>query len=260
MSHAAVLKTISKYEGLDRPYCILSLLDFLDIYISGTTCRNKAEENQLANASLSLVFWLSQIYNYILNVYTTEGYIDEEQQNILKSLVKVIDKLMQNKFLLGIIYVGKHEDTELIGKIQQNYVDIKMLSANAGFAGAFQTHSFEDSLQIIAHLEIEGMQDQPADNTPESITYCLQPLISVEILLHPSNDTETFISKLKMVQRLKNYSPSRLYCELIRSCLSSLHNVSGLSNRESMWCAFTLIKVPLIIRDMENASRGKHSL
>lgn len=260
VSHAAVLKTISKFEGFDRPYCLISLLDFLETYISGTTCRNKAEESQLANASLSLVHWLAQIYSFVLDTYTTDGYIDDEQQKILKILINVIDKLVQNKFVLGMMYVGKHEDPELMNRIQQKCADLQMLSAKAHFASAFQTQQFEDLLQKIAHLDVDGAHIlMRVDNTPESITYCLQPLMSVEILLNPSNGTDAYISQLRMIQRLKNYSLSRLYCELIRSCLASLYNVNGLSNRESMWCAFTLIKVPLIIREMDSSNKCKFS-
>lgn len=251
VSHAAVLKTMSKYERFDRPYCIISLLDFLDTYISGTTCRNKAEESQLANASLSLIYWLTRIYYFILKKYSTEGFIDEEQQQILRMLLSVLDKLVQNKFVLAIIYVGKHEDPELMQRIQHKMADLRILSTNVHFTSIFQTQNFEDLLQKIAYIEADGVHNQRADNTPESITYCLQPLMSVEILLNPNNGTEAYISQLKMIQRLKNYSLSRLYCELIRSCLASLHNVNGLCNRESMWCAFTLIKVPLIIKEMD---------
>lgn len=250
VSHAAVLKTISKYEGYHHPYCIASLLDFLDTHISGTTCRNKAEEGQLANAALSLLFWFTQIYSSILNDYTTNNEIDTEQQKILKSLVSLLDKLIQNKFLMSIIYVGKHEDADLINKIREKCNELVTASETAQFASTFHTQAFEDSLRKIINLDVDGIDNLLASIVPESNTYCLQPLISVEILLNPNNGTEKYVSKLHMIQRLKNYQPPRLYCELMRSCLSSLYNVNGLSNRESMWCAFTLIKVPQIISEM----------
>lgn len=43
-------------------------------------------------------------------------------------------------------------------------------------------------------------------DTSEPLTYVLQALLAVEVLLNPSADTNTLVNKLLMVQRLKvNY-------------------------------------------------------
>lgn len=39
ISHSAVIQRISKFDGFDRPYCIIALLDFVDSIINGVTCR-----------------------------------------------------------------------------------------------------------------------------------------------------------------------------------------------------------------------------
>lgn len=46
ISHAAVIKQISKFDGFDRPYCIIALLDFVDSIISGVTCRYAHKNKQ----------------------------------------------------------------------------------------------------------------------------------------------------------------------------------------------------------------------
>lgn len=170
-----------------------------------------------------------------------------------------MDKIVANQFILGIIYVGKYQDPELMLHIQQKYSEVKNASANCNFSNTYQTQHFEELLKRIAYLDADGLANPNLDTTPESITYCLQPLISVEVLLKPNNGTKEYIAQLLMLQRLKNYSLSRLYCELIRSCMASLANVSGVSgtNRESMWCAFTFIKVPQILKEMDHSHRGR---
>lgn len=39
ISHSAVIMRISKFDGFDRPYCLIALLDFIDSIINGVTCR-----------------------------------------------------------------------------------------------------------------------------------------------------------------------------------------------------------------------------
>jgi hypothetical protein len=37
----------------------------------------------------------------------------------------------------------------------------------------------------------------------EPVTYCLQALLAIEVLLNPSSDTQMFVNELLLVQRLK---------------------------------------------------------
>lgn len=83
----------------------------------------------------------------------------------------------------------------------------------------------------------------------EPITYCLQPLLAVQNLVNPSTETSTYISQLHMIQRLKNYSNARLYCEVIRACMMCLHDVTG-SLKESHWGGFTVLKLPQILKEL----------
>jgi mediator of RNA polymerase II transcription subunit 24 len=83
----------------------------------------------------------------------------------------------------------------------------------------------------------------------EAITYCLQPLLAVQNLVNPSTETSTYISQLHMIQRLKNYSNARLYCEVIRACMMCLHDVTG-TFKESHWGGFTVLKLPQILKEL----------
>lgn len=54
VSHAAVLHRISKFDGFDRSYCLIALLDFLDSIINGVTCRYVTWQNSTKFSSIVL--------------------------------------------------------------------------------------------------------------------------------------------------------------------------------------------------------------
>jgi mediator of RNA polymerase II transcription subunit 24 len=116
------------------------------------------------------------------------------------------------------------------------------------------------------------------NTTAEPVTYCLQPLLAVEVLLNPSADTQLFVNQLLLLQQIKvcllvnylptrliliiylqGYSNSRLYSELMRACLLCLRDVLG-CNEESQWGAFTFLKLPQILLKLKATFKGKFYL
>lgn len=194
---------------------------------------------------------------------SVNGPLDAQHLKILKLLASVLDKIVTNHFLLGILYVGKHEDPDLMTKIQNKYSEILNASMSTNFSNIYQTQHFEELLRKMAVLDVDGWREPNMDLFPESVTFCLQPLMAVEVLLNPNNSTQTYVSLLQMVQRVKHYSLSRLFCELIRSCLSSWCNVASIQPSspitvESLWCAFTIYKAPQLIKELSGSNRGEY--
>ncbi|GAB0095064.1 Mediator of RNA polymerase II transcription subunit 24 [Sergentomyia squamirostris] len=245
ISHAAVLKRISKYDGLDKPHCILALLEFLESIMAGVTCRGKTEESMIVNSVTSVIFWLMQVYTSAVKKPATDTF---DWSSIVKKVDTVLESMVSSQFLMGVIYLGKQEDQELFGKITKKYGEMiagPQGNRNAAVDEAFRKVTFIDLSQLeMLELEPKGV---------EAVTNCLQPLLAVEILLNPSADTSVYVSQLLMIQRLKGYSSPRLYYELIRACLVSLNNVSG-PNWPSMFCAFTFIKLPHILKQLNALS------
>lgn len=60
----------------------------------------------------------------------------------------------------------------------------------------------EYNFRKLYHLDPDQQNDEKAD-LAEPVTYCLQPLLAVEVLLNPSSDTQVFVNEILMVQRLK---------------------------------------------------------
>lgn len=262
ISHSAVIKRISKYDSYDRYYYLNILLNFLISVIDGITCRTKPEEMIIVNATLSLISWIIEVYSAVLEkVFSNSGNALSEQQDCMEKSLQLLEKITGNEFLMSILYVAKtshdENDVELFDKLKKNCVKIKSLSSESSLSRFSATnakileHLGKILLQKIESLEIENLE---IFHGVESTTYCLQPLLSIEILLNPTADTQTFITELQMIQRLKGFSNPKLYCEIIRACLICMNNVNGTS-RDSVWCAFTFLKIPQILKQLNAQSK-----
>lgn len=180
-----------------------------------------------------------------------------DQKVMVERTINVMEKLTNQQFLMGVIFIAKHQDVDILSKINRNYIEIKKNSISAGFD--VPGKQFEEYMKKIAHIDLSTLDVSPhlESTAVETITNCLQPLLAVKVHSNPNSDTQMFVNDLLMIQRLKNYSLSRLFCETIRACLMSLYNVSG-KLRESIWCAFAFIKVPNILRQLYVLSEGQY--
>lgn len=209
-----------------------------------------------------MLHWLLQIYSIIIEKYPSAGESSSPQFQMHNILTKLLDTISVNEFLIANLYLATRENPDLYKKIQKKLVDVKNILNNKKFASLTRVKSIEESFTLVL-LKIDGLliENDSSDfviDKCETITYCLQPFVAVNVLLNPNGSVQNYVTHLQMIQHLKNYSVSRLYNELIRAALISLHNVSRESeiSRESMWFAFTFIKVPYILKQM-NAINGK---
>uniref|UniRef100_A0A1A9WLL4 Mediator of RNA polymerase II transcription subunit 24 n=1 Tax=Glossina brevipalpis TaxID=37001 RepID=A0A1A9WLL4_9MUSC len=255
VSHAAVLKRIAKYEHFERLYCITSLLDFLDSVITGVTCRTKTEEAILPGAVVSLTSWLMQVFAMITAHYEIHRELNSEQSYMLDQCCLVIEKVIKNQFLMSTLYVGCHEDPDYYGQIRERYAAIKTSLTNSNFSPthpSIETYLHQLAYVDVHHLDMHLLDIQPK---PEPVTYCVQPLLTVDVLLNPCNDTSYYVAKMQMVQRLKKFSNTRLFYEIVRAGFVSLSNVME-TTHDTMWGAFTFFKVPQIIKQLQALNRA----
>lgn len=154
------------------------------------------------------------------------------------------------------IFVAKQDDTELYKKLLEKSNSIRSNLNNPKFISLINVKPIEALLNKLVLVQLNGetleRNNALLDEQVETITYCLQPYIAVNVLLNPNCSTKIYADHLRMIQRLKNYPMSRIYSELIRSALVTLHNVTSESDisRESLWFAFTFIRVPYIIKQL----------
>lgn len=116
--------------------------------------------------------------------------------------------------------------------------------------------NIDQSLQDLINLDVDTVSKIP-DNV-EKITYCVQALLAIEVMHSPSSPTNVLVSQMLLIKRTKGFTMPRLYCEIIRACWLSLYDVSGTAN-ESQWGAFTFIKVPQILSQLHNITKGKEN-
>lgn len=258
VSYAAVLQRIAKFDAFHKPHCILSLLEFLESFLDGVTCRGKMEEEILAYAVSSIILWLLQVYHYSLSKYPSSNPI--QSQELLEKSTSLLTSIVHTDFLIAMFYLAKQNDPDEYNEVTKKCQEITgFMMMNTQFKAPVTIH---ETLQKICNMSIDKIA--PLNSKPESVTHCLQALIAIDVLANPSVDLQQLSSQLLMVQRIKGFTLSRLFCELIRACFISLNDSSKDASKQALWAAFTFLKVPQVMHYIHNTygtsnKEGEHS-
>uniref|UniRef100_A0A1B6MRZ1 Mediator of RNA polymerase II transcription subunit 24 n=1 Tax=Graphocephala atropunctata TaxID=36148 RepID=A0A1B6MRZ1_9HEMI len=245
VSYAAVLQRISKYDGFHKPHCIISLLEFLENILPGITCRFKPEEEMIAGSVLSLAHWLLQCYYNTLQANSVES-----SPEMLIKPANILDHMLKRDFTVAMLYLAKHEHKDLYIEVVNKCQILEAAINQSPTLSA--TAPIKNVLLKLCNLELTGTGLE-VDKGVEPLTYCLQSVLAIQVLLNPSCDSQVLVNQLLMIQRIKGYNNVRLYSELIRACFMILHDVLDTS-KESQWGAFTFLKVPHIIHQLHHSS------
>lgn len=240
ISYPAVIMRITKYSNFDRYFCIKALLDFLISIIDGVNCRSKAEESALMSASQSLVCWLIEMTEKLLvKVKEASNIQSKEQEQCLEKITTLAHQMVQNQFLMGVLYLSKLDDRENYEKCVMGYKKIH----------GWNKHEVVKDFYQMVFVKLDHMAMKELEpRAVEPISFCMQPFMSIEVLVNSSAETSVHVSKFLMIQKLKKYSMARLYCEIIRSCFITLCHVKEVNYR--VWGAFFLFKVPQILKQL----------
>lgn len=218
--------------------------------------RSIREETSLPSAFHELLHWLIQAFSFVLEAQFTTEFVSSQHQQISSILKRLLEHIQSNQFIVANIYIAKQEDPDTHKKLDDKMQIIRSNVSNKKCASLANAKEIEVLLSRLLAVKLNGKilerNNALLDEQAESITYCVQPFIAVNVLLNPNCSTHTYELHLQTIQQIKNYSHARMYAELIRAALISLHNVSNGSDtsRESLWCAFTFIRVPQIIKQL----------
>ena len=83
----------------------------------------------------------------------------------------------------------------------------------------------------------------------------IHTLVSWEALLRPTSDGQALTQRLDILQKLRGYSPSQLYCEILRACCLGLAETAD-SSGELRWAVFTFLKTPSLLLRLHRAIHG----
>lgn len=100
--------------------------------------------------------------------------------------------------------------------------------------------------------EVDQRNKSHYDN---SLCTDVHTLISWEALLRPTSDGQNLTQQLDVLQKLRGYSPTQLYCEILRACCLGLAETVD-SSGELRWAVFTFLKVPSLLLRLHRAIHG----
>ncbi|XP_050315120.1 mediator of RNA polymerase II transcription subunit 24 [Anthonomus grandis grandis] len=232
VSHAAVLQRLSKYNQFNKVYCVTSLLEFLEGMLPGVTCFGKPEETVLATAVLSTALWLLNILHNC-----------KDATSLFQKAGELLKVLLTDDFYVSMICLAKYNDPELFQETNRKCTELLTVLS--------ETEELVKYVTILESIDIHMLcLPVKSEKWPGSLIQCW---LEVKLTGDPGADTSTLADQLQIFQKLKGFSDSRLFAELIRGSFLALYN-GNQTPHESQWGAFTFLKVPHILQEMP----GKH--
>lgn len=259
ISYTAIIRAIPKFTIHDRPHCLLAIFDLLHFLCDGVCCRIPAEETILPGAILGLASWLLKVMTTVLDASSAK-YAKQYEKIILLAKA-MMEKVSNNHYIIANWHIASRESPDRHKKLLRKYAEIKRLVV------AKECEVLAKQMEMLPMVNSDGSifkHGKPSvpDEDAESITLCLQPYVVGYVLLHPSYSTKNYVAHLQMIQRLKNYPLNRIYSEMIRAAMITLHTVTceGDVLRQSMWFAFAFIKVPNILKQLHMTNSAEASI
>lgn len=148
---------------------------------------------------------------------------------------------------MSMICLARYIDSELFADVTKRCVDLQTVLK--------EKDPLSEGITFLRTLDISSIQlPLKPDTWPGSL---IQYWLAIKLIGNPGTATNILTGQLKLFQRLKGYSSTRLYAELIRGSFLSLHDVSQ-TNYESQWGAFAFLKIPNILLELVNKSDSVH--
>lgn len=231
VSHAAVLQRLAKFQQLHKTHCVASLLDFLEGILPGITCCGKSEGTKLAAALQAMTSWLLQVLQSCYN-----------QQQLYKKALSVLRAFLACPFYLAMMCLAKYVDPDNYNEICKKCRELECVR-----------EELLDSIRILLKMDLEVLN--PAQTKDPGPGCLIQAWFSIQMISTPGTSTQNLVQRLKLIQRLKGYTDARLYSEIMRGSLMSLHDVCR-TPYDSQWGAFAFLKVPQLLASLADKSDG----
>nr|CAG4642316.1 EOG090X01FD [Evadne anonyx] len=241
ISYSSVIQNICKFGSLQKTKCLTELLSLLEKSVKFISCSGSVEDcASLASSLLSLESWLLTLTGDCLKKLCENNTLTE-YFNICHSTNKLLTNLYEDDFLISLLFIARCSDDKFSAAHLVQLTNLIKRTLN-------QCRCFEANL----FKETNQRNKSHYDN---SLCTDVHTLISWETLLRPTSDGQNLTQQLDVLQKLRGYSPTQLYCEILRACCLGLAETID-SSGEPRWAVFTFLKVPSLLLRLHRAIHG----
>ncbi|XP_064648525.1 mediator of RNA polymerase II transcription subunit 24-like [Lineus longissimus] len=253
VSLTATLRAIMKYDDLNKPYCIKSLMELTEGFLSRASHYGVTEEAMaLSKVLLNFIEWLLACSHKALQkVNDSKG--EPEFTNILDKACDVLSVLIENRTTRAMLHIAILDEAETFRQIEQTEANVRGTLGqlhSATITSALRS-KVDSSLKLLNRI---SEMDADAPGVLNMSTVLGNPTISIllpqEAILNPTGEIQPFIDQLILVEKLQGLNRPSVYCDVIKACFYGLIDAGG-SQEELKWVAFTFLKLPQILQKME---------
>ncbi|XP_046644835.1 mediator of RNA polymerase II transcription subunit 24-like [Daphnia pulicaria] len=264
VSYSAVFENICLQGSIQKTRCLLELLLLVEQSIKHISCTGSGDgPAALAASLLSLETWLWSLTSDGLKKLFDNNSATNDYSVICHYTTGLLGTLYEENYLISLLYIARcctndqFSATHLTSLVNQTESNLKNLTTNGNPSSEKLVESIEKVMRQCRSFE----NDLFKENGPEKPFYenslCtdVHTLISWEALLRPTSDGLELTRQLEVLQKLRGYSPTQLYCEILRACCLGLAETAD-SPGELRWAVFTFLKAPSLLLRLHRSIFG----
>ncbi|XP_035705952.1 mediator of RNA polymerase II transcription subunit 24 isoform X2 [Folsomia candida] len=261
ISSCAVLKSVCKYDGFHKPYCVASLLDLLNNIKERVILNENEDLEQCMELSQSLALtthWLlTCMYSSLENLSDlsiNDFPVDVEDSKIVIKCRKLLEYFLTNPFISGLINCAVLENDEMFQNIK------KMSGEIAKFADG---HHHQDIAFITGLIEQIGERRGDCISSRSILTLSrsidgrqtligspsiLTTIISAA-LFRSSENVADIANELQIIKNLRGLTNVELFNEIMHAAVVSLVDCLGKPN-ELQILGFVFLVLPSLLKSL----------
>ena len=236
------------------------------------SCSGSVEQcSFLASSLLSLESWLFTIIGEALSKMCDSNVNANDCLAIVNISASILEMMTADEYLISMKYIGlcgfSQVYDHLIQLCGQAESRLNNWIANDHSAGNLNlVDRLKNIMTRCLNFEADLFEDKNVRTAPYDDSLCtdVHTLVSWEALLRPTSDGQVLAQKLDILQKLRGYSPTQLYCEILRACCLGLAETSASSassnTDELLWAVFTFLKTPSLLLRLHRAIHGKREI
>ncbi|KAB7495350.1 Mediator of RNA polymerase II transcription subunit 24, partial [Armadillidium nasatum] len=250
VSYGGVIESISKYDGVNKPYCIQALLNLMHSMMKNVHCKGKPEDClKLASALVDGVKWLIQVMIITIEKLVELQTAPEHSANLNLSR-NVLQDILSRPFLMFVW-------NECLQRISQLEINI-----NGATAGIIENKEalLSDISEIKQVKPMSSIREKPKyDPNKALFGHSVSALVFLEVMKHTTREAKVFTQQLLLLQKFKGLTLSELYFEVLRTCFIGLGSPEYKKYQELKWVGYTYIKLPNIILSIHTSLHGENA-